>query len=123
MKRKMLKSFCAFVLLTAMIVTSTGFSDVAFAASKAPKLSAKTVTLSVGKSKKVTVKNKPAKAKVKWSSKNKKIAQVSKAGKITAKKKGNTKVICKLTYKKGSKQVTKTLSVKVKVKAAEVKAT
>ena len=123
MKRKMLKSFWAFVLLTAMIVTSTGFSGVAFAASKAPKLSAKSVTLTVGKSKKVTVKNKPAKAKVKWSSKNKKIAQVSKAGKITAKKKGNTKVICKLTYKKGSKQVKKTFSVKVKVKAAKVKAT
>ena len=50
-------------------------------------------------------------------SKNKKIATVSKKGKITAKKAGKTKVICKVTYKKGKKKVTKKLSVTVKVTA------
>ena len=54
---------------------------------------------------------------MKWSSKNKKIATVSKKGKITAKKAGKTKVICKVTYKKGKKKVTKKLSVTVKVTA------
>ena len=63
------------------------------------------------------LKNKPKKATVKWSSKNKKIATVSKKGKITAKKAGKTKVICKVTYKKGKKKVTKKLSVTVKVTA------
>ena len=43
--------------------------------------------------------------------------QVSKKGKIIAKKAGKTKVICKVTYKKGKKKVTKKLSVTVKVTA------
>lgn len=84
---------------------------------KAPKLSVKTVKLTAGKKKTVKLKNKPKKATVKWSSKNKKIATVSKKGKITAKKAGKTKVICKVTYKKGKKKVTKKLSVTVKVTA------
>lgn len=71
----------------------------------APKLSVKTVKLTAGKKKTVKLKNKPKKATVKWSSKNKKIATVSKKGKITAKKAGKTKVICKVTYKKGKKKV------------------
>ncbi len=121
MKRRLLKSLCAFVLLSALLLTSNGLSEVASAAKKTqktPKLSAKTVTVKVGKNKKVTLKNKPAKAKVKWSTKNKKIATV-KNGKITGKKAGSTKVICAVTYKKAGKKVTKKLSVKVKVVKAE----
>lgn len=117
MKRRIFKSLCVFVLLFALLVTSNGLSQVASAAkkkTKAPKLSSKTVKLQVGKSKKVKLKNKPAKAKVKWTVKNKKVATV-KNGKITGKKAGNTKVICAVTYKKGSKKVTKKLTVKVKV--------
>lgn len=120
MKRRMLKSLCAFVLLFALLLTSNGLSEVASAAKKkvkAPKLSAKTITVKAGESKKVKLKNKPAKAKVKWSTKNKKIATV-KNGKITGKKAGSTKVICAVTYKKSGKKVTKKLSVKVKVTKA-----
>lgn len=122
MKKKVLRLLCTFALLLAMLVTSNGISDVALAATKksagTPKLSTKSVTLTEGKSKKVTVKKKPAGAKIKWFSKNKKIATVSKAGKITAKKKGNTTIVCKVTYKKNKKKVTKTLTVKVKVTKA-----
>lgn len=120
MKRQILKSLCAFVLLFALLLTSNGLSEVASAAkkkTKAPKLNAKTVTVKVGESKKVTLKNKPAKAKVKWSTKNKKIATV-KNGKITGKKEGSTKVVCAVTSKKGGKKSTKKLSVKVKVTKA-----
>lgn len=120
MKKRIFRSLCAFALLFALLVTSNGLSGVASAAkkkAKAPKLSAKKVTVQTGKSKKVTLKNKPAKAKVKWTVKNKKIATVKK-GKITGKKAGNTKVTCAVTYKKGGKKVTKKLSVKVKVTKA-----
>ena len=121
MKKRVMRSVCAFTLLFALLMTSNGVSNVASAAAKkkakAPKLSVKTVKLTAGKKKTVKLKNKPKKAKVKWSSKNKKIATVSKKGKITAKKAGKTKVICKVTYKKGKKKVTKKLSVTVKVTA------
>lgn len=126
MKRKIFKSLCVFTLLFAMILTSNGISSVASAAAKkkakTPKLSTKSVKVQVGKSKKVTVKNKPAKAKVKWATKNKKIATV-KNGKITGKKAGSTKVTCKVTYKKGKKKVTKKFTVKVTVTKATKKPT
>ncbi|MCI5639933.1 MAG: cellulase family glycosylhydrolase [Lachnospiraceae bacterium] len=127
MKKRVFRSLCVYMLLFALVVTSSGLSNVASAASKkaskALKLSAKTVTVTAGKSKKVTVKNKPKKAKVQWSSKNKKIAKV-KNGKITGVKAGKTKVICKVTYKKKGKKVTKKFTVKVTVKKkATTKAT
>ena len=120
MKRRKIKSLFAFVLLFALLLTSNGLSEVASAAkkTKTPKLNAKTITVKAGKSKKVKLKNKPAKAKVKWTAKDRKIATVNK-GKITGKKAGNTKVICAVTYKKSGRKVTKKLSVKVKVVKAE----
>lgn len=118
MKKNLMKRVLAFFMAFAMILSYNGCSQMASAAKKkTPKLSSKSVTLKVGSSKKITVKNKPSKAKVTWSSKNKKIAKVSKKGKITAVKKGNTKVIAKVVYKKGKKKVTKKLTVKVKVKS------
>ncbi len=124
MKKRVFRSLCVYMLLFALVVTSSGLSNVASAASKkaskALKLSAKTVTVTAGKSKKVTVKNKPKKAKVQWSSKNKKIAKV-KNGKITGVKAGKTKVICKVTYKKKGKKVTKKFTVKVTVKKKTTK--
>ncbi len=118
-KKRIFKSLCAVALLLAMVVTSVQIPGAAFAAkksSKAPKLSQKSVTLTVGQSKKVALKNKPAKASVKWSSKNKKVATVTKSGKITGVKKGSTKVVCKITYKnKKGKNAVKKLTVSVKV--------
>lgn len=116
MKQKVFRKWGAYLLAASMIFSMNGMSTVASAAKKAPKLSAKSVTVKVGATKKVTLKNKPAKAKVTWTSQKKKIATV-KNGKIKGVKKGSTKVICKVVYKKGSKKVTKKLSVKVKVTA------
>lgn len=77
MKKRVMRSVCAFTLLFALLMTSNGVSNVASAAAKkkvkAPKLSVKTVKLTAGKKKTVKLKNKPKKAKVKWSSKNKKL--------------------------------------------------
>lgn len=68
-------------------------------AKEKPKLNKQKVTVKVGKSVKIKVLNAGKKAKVKWSVKNKKIATVKK-GKITGKKKGNTKVIATVGKRK-----------------------
>lgn len=62
-----------------------------------PSLSANKVTVNVGKTKKIKVKN--ASESVEWSSKNKKIASVSKNGVIKGKKAGKTSVIAKVSGK------------------------
>ncbi len=112
---KRFKKVLSIVLAGAMVLTFDGVSNVASAAKK-PTISKKSITVTAGQSKKVTIKNCPQKAKVKWKTANKKIATV-KNGKITGVKKGNTKVTAVLTYKKGKKSVSKKFTVKVTVKA------
>lgn len=118
MRQKIMGRLIAFALVCAMLLSFDGMSGVtvASAKAKAPKISKKSVTVKVGQSQTVKVKNKPAKAKVTWQSKNKKIATVKK-GKIKGVKAGKTKVIAKVTYKKAKKKVTKKFTVKVTVKA------
>ena len=62
------------------------------------KLSKTKVTLSVGESVKLKVTG--TKKKVKWSSSNKKVATVSKAGKVTGKKAGKATITAKVNGKK-----------------------
>ncbi len=62
------------------------------------KLSKKSVTITKGKS--VTLKLKGTKKKPKWSTSNKKVATVSKKGKVTGKKAGNAKITAKVGKKK-----------------------
>lgn len=64
---------------------------------------------------KITVKNKPAGAKVLWSIKNKKTASV-KGGVITGLKQGKTVVTCKVVYQQGQKKKTKKLKATVTVR-------
>jgi uncharacterized protein YjdB len=52
-------------------------------------------------------------SKITYTSSNKKIATVSKTGKITAKKKGSTVIKCKVVFNEGT---SKTVNFKVKVK-------
>lgn len=66
-------------------------------AAKTPKLSKKSVSLCIGDSAKLQMKN--TKKSVTWKSKNEKIVSVNKKGKIKAKKSGSTKVIAKLGKK------------------------
>ena len=93
------------LLITAMIVALCTPAEQSEAAKK-PRLSKKTVVLTVGKSKKVKVKYVNKKTKITWKSKNKKIATVSKTGKITAKEKGKTYVTSRFRYR-GKKYVLK----------------
>lgn len=68
------------------------------------KLSAKKITLTVGKSKMLKVKG--TKKKVTWSSNKKKVATVNKKGKVTAKRKGTATITAKVGGKKLKCKVT-----------------
>lgn len=75
-------------------------------------LNAKTIKkIKVKKAKGIRVK------KVEYKSKNKKIAAVSKAGKVTAKSAGSTEISVKVTYQKKKKSATRTLLCRVTVKS------
>ena len=87
MGRKRFKKLTALTLAVAMVFTMNGMSTLSSSAKvKAKKkaaLNKTSLSLKVGQTKKLTVKNKPAKAKLKWSTSNKKVATV-KNGKVKA---------------------------------------
>ncbi len=117
---RMHKKIAACLLAASMILSAAlpaeSAEAKANASAKTPTVSAKKVTVQVKGSKTVKVrKNKAKVKKVTWKSKNKKIAKVKK-GKITGVKPGKTKVICKITYKKGKKAKTATIKISVTVK-------
>lgn len=115
---KFSKRLMACGLAVTMVMTCSGTSDVALAAKKA-SISKKTVTINVGKTKKIKVKN--ASKTVKWSSNKKKVVTVKASGKkkatatlkgvsqgsatVTAKV-GNKKLTCKVTVKKTTSSIT-----------------
>lgn len=68
------------------------------------KLNRKKVTITVGKS--VTLKVKNTKKKVKWSTSNKKVATVNKKGKVTGKKAGKATITAKVGKQKYKCKVT-----------------
>lgn len=80
---------------------------------KKPKLSKSKLSLVSGKAAKLSVKNKPKKAKYTWQSSNTKIATVNKNGKVVAKAKG----IANIKVKVKTAKKTYSLSCKVTVKA------
>ena len=100
-----LKKALSIILVFAIVLTLTPMQ--ANAAKKA-KLNKSKLSLYVGKS--YTLKLKNNKKKIKWSSSKKKVATVSSKGKVKAKKKGS----CKITAKVGKKKYV----CKVKVKKA-----
>jgi len=99
-----LKKLCAIVLVIFLAFSVT--PDSVFAAKKA-KISKTKATIYVGKTIKLKVKNN--KKKVKWSTSNKKVAKVSKKGKVKGIKAGKATITakvgkkaykCKITVKK-----------------------
>lgn len=120
MRRKSFNKITALLLATAMVFTMNGMTTMSSAAKAKKKvtLNKTSLSLKVGQTKKLVVKNKPAKAKLKWSTSNKKVATV-KNGKVKAVKKGSAKITCKVTYKIKGKKVTKKLTAKIKVTAAK----
>ena len=112
------KKWVAGLLAVTICVTTAGAGVAAEAAAR-PKLSVKkNISLTKGKSKKIQVKN-AKNAKITWKSSNKKVAAVKKSGKlaakVTAKRKGDAVISCKV--KKGKKTTSLTCKVKVTVPA------
>lgn len=104
------------LLLAAMSFVAVTPDDAFAATKKVPKLSATSKALTTGKTFTLKVKN-AGKAKVKWTSSNKKVATVSKAGKVTAKKAGTATI----TAKVGKKKLTCKVTVKGLTKAQKAK--
>ncbi|MCI8365432.1 MAG: endo-1,4-beta-xylanase [Eubacterium sp.] len=119
MKRKQhIALLMAGTLLLSAVLPYTQASQTEAAAK--PKLSVKKLSLNLGKSKKVQVKNVKKKQlkKITWKAKNKKIVTVKKSGKLAAsikgKKTGTTKVTAKIYLKTKKKPVSSVVTVTVK---------
>lgn len=93
-----------------VVLLSAGLGSNTADAAKKVKISKTKLTLKVGQSKTLSVKNlsKKNKKKLKWSSNKKKVATVSKKGKVTAKKAGTAKITAKVGKKKYTCKVTVT---------------
>lgn len=116
---KNMKKMFAFVLALALILT-TYQPTATYAATKAPTINAKKMTLQVGSKKTLTVKNAGKNATLKWSSSKKTVATVSKKGVVKAVKAGTANVKCKVVTKSKKHY---TLTCKVTVKNAAVSKT
>lgn len=116
---KMTKRMLCLLMMFAMILSTVDSID-SQAKKKTPKLNKKNLTLMVGKSAKLKVKN--TKKKVKWTSSKKSVASVSKKGKVKAKKAGKTTITAKVAGKKLKCKVTvkkkKTVNPSAKATAA-----
>ncbi len=96
--KKSLIVFTALCVILTGILYTTDFQTTAVAAAPKIQLNKKSITLTRGKS--TTLKIKGTKKKAKWSSANKKIAIINQKGKVTAKKKGSTKITARIGKKK-----------------------
>lgn len=113
--KKVLKQLIAIVLVFTLMVSLGIMPEYAEAATKLA-LSSSKVTLNLGDTKSITLKNRPNGAGVSWSTEDSNIATVT-SGQITGVKAGTTKVICKVTYRANNKNVTDYLKVSVTVKS------
>lgn len=91
-------------ILMTLVLVMTSFSIANINAAMKVKLNKTRVTLQVGKS--VTLKLKNNKKKVKWLSSSRKVAVVTKKGKVTAKKAGKAVITAKVGKKKYKCRVT-----------------
>ena len=95
-----MKRILTVVLTLALLITMMPSNLTGVNAKTVTKLSSKKIVLQVGKTKKLKVKNKPVGVKVTWKSSKKKVATVSKKGKVKAKKAGKTTITAKVGKKK-----------------------
>ncbi len=92
MQKKKANRFIAILLSLMMTISLMPTTSLTAQAASRPKLANKKITMKVGESKKIKIKNKPKKAKVTYKSRNKKIAKVTKKGEVKGRKKGITKI-------------------------------
>lgn len=110
MKQKRISSMIVAFALACTLIFNSVPGEVMAASN--PQLNKKNVTMAVGTKYTLRVKNLPKKAKVTWTSSNKKRATVSKKGVVTAKKAGT--VTIRSAIKQSGKK-TKRLTCKIKI--------
>ena len=99
-----MKKSITLLLVFAILISLFAVTDITASAKENIKLSATSIKLVIGKTKKLTVKN--TKKTVKWSSSKKSVAKVDKKGKVTAKSAGTAKITAKVAGKKLTCKVT-----------------
>ena len=99
---KRIRKIALFLAIT-MLIGLIHPIHVVQAATQKASLSKSKISIEVGSSKTLKLNNTKDVKSVKWTSSNKSIVQVSKKGKITAKKAGKATITCKETYKKKKK--------------------
>ena len=131
---KSMKRFLSFMMAIAVVATTVFGPDVTTAYAKSLSTAVKSVTLKIGSSNvtkktktmyvgssatiKVTVNPSSAKKSIAFKSSNTKVATVTKAGKVSAKKAGSAKITATVTGKNGKK---KTAYTTIKVQNVAVK--
>lgn len=121
--KKFSKLFILIMVLTMVIPIGLPLSNVAVVQAATVKISAKKVTLEVGKTK--TLKITGTEEKVTWQTSKKSVATVSKSGKVTAKKPGKATITATVNKKKYTcsvtvKEAVNPLVVKAPFKAQEL---
>ena len=99
---KVTKIFKSIAIVMVIAISLTCVPNVS--AKARPKINKKKVTITVGSTVKLKMKN--TKKKVKWSSSKKSVATVSKKGKVTGKKAGTAKITAKIGKKRWQCKVT-----------------
>lgn len=115
MNAKSIKKALSCILIAAMVTSVCNTTGVT--AAKKAVLKTKRLVVEVGSSKKIVIKNKDKKKNYTFKSNKKKIAKVSKSGKVTAVKKGNAKITVKETVKKKKARKLGVVKVTVNVKS------
>ncbi len=105
-------------LLAGTVFTASPVSSAASKKAVTIKLNKKTITIKKGESFKLKAKTAPGGCKVTWKSSKKKIASVSKKGKVTAKSAGKAKITAAASYKVRGKKYSAKAVCKVTVKPA-----
>ncbi len=105
-RRSISKSVSIMVMVSLLVqMTFFGSSGEALAAPKKAQLKKRKVTIDVGKTYAVALKNKQKKATYSFKSSDKKVATVSKTGKVKGVKKGSAKITVRQKLKKKTQKV------------------
>ena len=111
MTRRYMRARAVLIMVAALIIVFGASIALAHAAEE-PTLNKSKVTMFLGSSTTLKVKNAPKKATVTYKSSKKSVVAVTKKGKLTAKKKGKAKIT--VTIKNGATKTKLTCDVKVK---------
>lgn len=103
------------LLMMVMFVISAINCSVKAHAAEVPKLARTAIVLEEGKKTTLTLKKKIPGSSLKWSTKNARVARVSKEGVVKGVESGETVITCKVVVKSGTKKKTYRLACNVKV--------